>query len=103
MPKDWKTAEIVAVFKKGSKSEAGNYRPIKYKLTCICCKLFKSLNRDFTENNVYFDCQHGFRKRCSYSTQVLQVMEELTKLMDERSPVDIIYLDYFYSVRYRTS
>ena len=35
VPKDWKKAEVVAIFKKGSRSEPGNYRPVS--LTCITC------------------------------------------------------------------
>ena len=33
VPQDWCSAEVTAIFKKGSKSEPGNYRPVS--LTCI--------------------------------------------------------------------
>ena len=38
LPSDWITANISAIFKKGSKLEVNNYRPIS--LTCICCKIY---------------------------------------------------------------
>ena len=38
--------------------------------------------------------QHGFLKARSYLTNVLCFLEELTKLVDDGSPVDVIYLDF---------
>ena len=97
VPCDWKIAEVVAIFKKGSRSDTGNYRPVS--LTCIACKVLESLIRDeivkyFTENKLYSNCQHGFRKRRSCTTQLLQFMEDITSLLDDKNPVDVIYLDF---------
>ena len=39
LPKDWLTANICPVFKKGARSTASNYRPIS--LTCVICKTMK--------------------------------------------------------------
>ena len=44
LPSQWKTANITAIHKKGSKSLASNYRPIS--LTCIVCKILESIIRD---------------------------------------------------------
>ena len=38
--------------------------------------------------------QHGFLKARSCLTNLLCFFEEITKLVDEGSPVDIIYLDF---------
>ena len=38
--------------------------------------------------------QHGFLKERSCLTNMLCVLEEIAKWIDERSPVDIIYLDF---------
>jgi hypothetical protein len=97
VPSDWRSAEVTAIFKKGTKSEPGNYRPVS--LTCIVCKILESCVRDaivnhFTENNLYAECQHGFRRKRSCVTQLLQVMEDFTKIMDEGETVDVIYLDF---------
>ena len=42
--KDWKQANVSVLFKKGSKSLPGNYRPIS--LTSHVCKVLESLIRD---------------------------------------------------------
>jgi hypothetical protein len=36
LPNDWKKAQISAIFKKGNKSQAKNYRPVG--LTSVICK-----------------------------------------------------------------
>ena len=35
LPKDWKEAQVTPIFKKGDKSEPGNYRPVS--LTSVLC------------------------------------------------------------------
>ena len=44
VPAVWRTANVCPVFKKGSKGDPGNYRPIS--LTCILCKVMESIIRD---------------------------------------------------------
>ena len=44
LPEDWKCANITAIYKKGNKRVAGNYRPIS--LTSIVCKLMETLVRE---------------------------------------------------------
>ena len=97
LPEDWKTAEVTAIFKKGSKTDPGNYRPVS--LTCIACKILESFIRDvivahFTDNDLYAKCQHGFRKKRSCVTQLLEVIDNLTELLDKGEPIDIVYLDF---------
>lgn len=97
VPSDWKCAEVTAVFKKGTRSDPGNYRPVS--LTCIACKVLESIIRDvivdhMTTNKLFSECQHGFRKHRSCCTQLLEVMEDLNRLMEEKDSIDIIYLDF---------
>ena len=44
VPTDWRTANITPIFKKGSKSAAGNYRPVS--LTSILCRVMEAIVRD---------------------------------------------------------
>ena len=97
LPNDWKSAEVVALFKKGSRLDPGNYRPVS--LTCIICKVLESIIRDsivshLIENKLLSDCQHGFRKKRSCVTQLLEVMNDLTCSMDNGYDIDILYLDF---------
>ena len=66
LPKDWKDAHVIALFKKGSKRQPNNYRPVS--LTSICCKVFEKITRDkivkhLEENGLLHkdQVQHGFR------------------------------------------
>ena len=74
-----------------------NYRPIS--LTSIVCKIFESLIRDgitahLHMNNVINASQHGFMSKKSCLTNLLEYLEELTRLVDEGNSVDVIYLDF---------
>ena len=64
VPVDWRTADAVPVYKKGSKSKASNYRPIS--LTCIASKLLEHIlvsnsMSHFDDTNILSQYQHGFR------------------------------------------
>jgi hypothetical protein len=97
VPEGWKQANVVPLFKKGSKAKAGNYRPVS--LTSQVCKVFESLLRDaINEHLEKFSLisasQHGFSKGKSCLTNILVFLEDLTRLVDERQCVDIAYLDF---------
>ena len=44
VPTDWKVANVTPIFKKGSKTDPGNYRPVS--LTSVVCRVMESLLRD---------------------------------------------------------
>ena len=65
VPHEWKHANVVPIFKKGSRCKAENYRPVS--LTSVVCKLLESLLRDhmidfLEKHNLLKDTQHGFLK-----------------------------------------
>ena len=97
IPISWKTANVCCIFKKGSKLDPGNYRPIS--LTNILCKMAESFIKEAVyehlgANNILSNCQHGFRTHMSRITQLLEVTEALTKRYEEGLTTDIIYLDF---------
>ena len=73
LPDDWKSANVVTVFKKGNTSLAANYRPIS--LTCVSCKIMEhiitsNVMRHASTHNILYHLQHGFRDKRSCETQV---------------------------------
>ena len=85
------------IFKKGGKTDAGNYRPVT--LTCVVCKVMESVLKDaivehLTTNRLIRDSQHGFMAGRSCLTNLLEYLEALTKWLDEGAPVDVVYRDF---------
>ena len=94
---EWKEANIMPLFKKGLRSKSENYRPVS--LTSVICKLLGRLIKyhmvDFlVRHKLINPSKHGFLKTRSCLTNMLCVLEEITKWIDVGSPVDIIYLDF---------
>ena len=97
VPEDWRTANVTPIFKKGSKSDPGNYRPVS--LTSVCCKLLESILRDemmrhLEMNKLIRQSQHGFMPRKSCGTNLLEFLERVTRAVDEGKPYDVIFLDF---------
>ena len=97
VPFEWKEANIIPLFKKGSRNKSENYRPES--LTSVICKLLERLIKDhmvdfLVKHKLLNSSQHGFLKARSCLTNMLCFLEEITKWIDVGSPVDIIYLDF---------
>jgi ribonuclease P/MRP protein subunit RPP40 len=97
VPVEWKRANVTAIFKKGSKEVAGNYRPVS--LTTHVCKVLEALVKDviiahLQKYNLINDSQHGFVKGRSCLTNLLGFFEDITAMVDKGEPVDVIYLDF---------
>jgi hypothetical protein len=89
--------KIVPVFKKGSKTEAQNYRPVS--LTSHVIKIFERVMRKFLvhwleANNLLSKHQHGFRKSKSCVTQLLAHIDSILNMLMEGANADVIYLDF---------
>ena len=97
VPNDWKHSTITVIYKKGKKNNVENYRPIS--LTCVCCKIMESIIRDhimsyFISNKLFSDKQYGFIKGRTAVLQLLRVVDDWTKLLDQGKQIDIIYTDF---------
>ena len=97
IPKDWKKARISAIHKKGSKSQANNYRPVS--LTSIACKTMEKIIRNhitehLNSNDLFTDKQFGFMAGRSTSLQLINVLEEWTEAIDSSKTIDCLYMDY---------
>ncbi|CAG2209440.1 unnamed protein product [Mytilus edulis] len=97
VPDDWKNAIVSPIFKKGQKLKPGNYRPVS--LTSVVCKICESIIRDnimkfILTNNLHTSSQYGFRPGRSCVTQLLEVLDEWSELIDSGFPLDSIFLDF---------
>ena len=100
VPQAWKDAFISPLFKKGSKLDPNNYRPVS--LTSIPCKILESLVKEFIYNhlerhNLLCYQQHGFVKQKSCTTNLLETIDIVSKALNqkkEKNSVDVVYLDF---------
>ena len=95
IPIDWRSAVIPPIFKKGSKTNAKNYRTIS--LTSVVVKVLEGIIREklvthLEENYIITNKQHGFRKNGSCLTNLLGYLD-LVNAVDEKDLVDINYLN----------
>ena len=96
-PLEWKEANIIPLFKIRSRNKSVNYRPVS--LTSAICKLLETIMRDhmmdfLIKHKLINPSQHGFLKAKSCLTNLFCVLEEITKWVDDGSPVDVIYFDF---------
>ena len=97
VPFEWKEENIIPLFKKGSRNKSENHRPVG--LTSVICNLLERLLKDhmvdfLVRHKLLNPSQHGFLKPRLCLTNIVCFLEEITKWIDEGSPVNIIYLDY---------
>ena len=96
LPCDWKTALVFPIYKKGSRKNPVDYRPIS--LTSIPCKIlehliYSSVYKHLETNCILSDAQHGFRKNRSCETQLIITVNELASRLNLEQ-VDVITLDF---------
>ena len=96
-PSTWRKALVVPIFKKGSKSDESNYRPIS--LTSVLCKLCEHILHStiithLASHKILSDAQHGFRKRRSCDIQLLLTLNDFSRGLEDKSQTDVIFLDF---------
>ena len=97
LPKLWKTSLVVPIFKKGSRYDPLNYRPIS--LTSVACKcleriIARHLTAYLEDNCILSEHQFGFRSGRSTMNQLLLVYDDVTKCLDNGNVVDLILFDF---------
>ena len=97
-PNKLKIAKVIPIFKKDDKHDLNNYRPIS--LLPTISKVFErvvhmQLFQYFTDNDLFYNYQYGFRKKHSTETAILQLIDQIYNDLDEkrkRLPI-AIFLD----------
>jgi hypothetical protein len=81
------------IFKKGTKGDPGNYRPVS--LTSVPCKVLESIIKDklkhfLSGNSLIKDSQHRFIPGRSCATNLTSFIDKVTRAVDEGKAVDIV-------------
>ena len=95
IPKDWKLAHVVPVYKKGSKNSVENYRPIS--LTSIVMKVYERVIRAdlmYRIESKLDPRQHGFLPGKNCETQLIPFYDNLACSLNKGSRTDIVYFDF---------
>src|SRR6218665_1193398 len=93
-----KAAIITPIFKYGDAYETINYRPIS-KLSRFSKVLEKVMHKrtydflDLNNNNILYDIQFGFRKNYSTNLVLIEVIDKISKTMDDRGCTLGVFLD----------
>ena len=74
-----------------------NYRPVS--LTSVVCKVLEhivhsNIMSHYDRWNILCDSQHGFRKRRSCETQLIETIDDVARHLSDGNQVDVILLDF---------
>ena len=97
VPSNFRLANVVPVFKKGSQTCLTNYRPIS--LLSIFNKLieklmYKRLIRVLEKNNILFHKQFGFRSGYSTDHAIICITDKIQRAIENRNYSCGIFLDF---------
>ena len=93
----WLEANVTPLFKKGSRLERSNYRPVS--LTSTICKILESIIRDSVMkylqlNKLIVSSQHGFVPNKVCVTNLFETLDIVTDAVNKGHSVDLILLDF---------
>ena len=96
-PTSWKKSKVTAIFKKGSKSDCSNYRPIS--LLSIPSKIVEhlvctQLTSHLREHSLESEHQWGFRPQRSTEDILLYMTEKWRKSIDSGKTVGTLFIDF---------
>ena len=95
-PAEWKLARVTPIFKKGSRSDLDNYRPIS--VTPIVSKIFERIVYDqlyeyLNGNNLLTNCQSGFRSLHSTLKALLEATNNWSVNIDNGLLNGVVFID----------
>ena len=95
-PTEWKLARVTPIFKKGSKSDINNYRPIS--VIPVVSKVLEKLVYDqlyhyLNDNKLLSSCQSGFRSLHSTITALLEATNSWSVNIDNGFLNGVVFID----------
>ena len=96
IPDCWKEGAVSPLFKNGDRHDKKNYRPVT--ITSILCRVLEKIMRKrilnhLEKNKIISDHQHGFTKKKSCETNLLESYDFITEMIDKGMAVDEVFLD----------
>lgn len=96
VPDDLKLAKIIPIYKKKSRLEVGNYRPVSI-LSCMSKILEKAVyiqvEQHLNSKNLIFQFQSGFRKSYSTETCLIHITDYIRTQISKGNYVGMLLLD----------
>lgn len=97
VPADWKLADVILTYKKGTREDPGKYRPVS--LTSVPGKVREKIALSATERQlkdkaIVRHSQHGFIKGKCCLDNLFSFCDSITHLMAEGKAVAITFLDF---------
>ena len=96
IPEDMKNARVVPLYKKQSKTEPGNYRPVS--ILSVTSKIlerivYNQLEHYLKEKNLLYKLQSGFRPSFSTGTCLTFLMDYIRSEMDFGNYIGMVMID----------
>ena len=96
VPPQWKEASVIPLYKKGDRSDPGNFRPIS--ILSVVSKLCEKvvclqLSSYLEKNHILCENQHGFRSGHSTETAMLETVNFISDSMDQRHVTTLLTAD----------
>jgi len=96
LPQAWKNANITPIFKKGDRTNPINYRPIS--VTPITVKILEGFVLDALQQHLKAagwknPNQHGYGEHRSTTTNFIASYQDIFAHLDQKTPVDVIFID----------
>ena len=96
VPKSWKQANVIPIFKKGDKDDINNYRPVSI-LSCVNKIMekivFKHVYNYIKDNNLISPHQSGFKPGDSTVNQLSYLYHVFSEALDKKKDVHIVFCD----------
>ena len=96
IPSDMKNARVVPIYKKNSKTEVGNYRPVS--ILSVISKIFErivydQLEKYLKDESLLYEFQSGFRPSFSTDTCLIHLSDYIRKEWDKGNFTGMVVLD----------
>ena len=97
LPAEWKMSTVIPIFKKGSRYDPLNYRPVSLTSVpgkCLERLICREVHQYLSENDILSTEQFGFRPGRSTEDQLLLTYNDITANLNDGCASDLILFDF---------